>query len=189
MRCGRVRITRGWPFAVRGFALLAWVVVAVSPVSAVEPVPSGDRIQDLSKGISIALPAGWEKKEGYQEASLVGLSPLSGSGDTFRENLNLIVVDLPQPMALATYFDLNITGIKSGLKDYTEYAKGPAVLGGKEARYVVYGHAMRDVTLKVLQYYVVHGNRGYVLTYTAPLAEFDAYRLLFEQNAATLEIR
>jgi serine/threonine-protein kinase len=109
--------------------------------------------------------------------------------DQFRENVNLFIEHLPQPMTVEQVAAANretmlqqmpINFVQEATKD---------TLGSLPAYRVAYTGPLGQLAGKWLQYYAVKGNKAYTLTYTAEAPKYQKFLGLVQQIIASLEIK
>jgi eukaryotic-like serine/threonine-protein kinase len=147
---------------------------------------------NFNPGIRINYPAGWRKQE---QSSGVGfvvafISPREDLSDQFCENLNIFVESLPPQVTLEDYVQGCLQGMGQSPFQYLENVR--TTLAGHPAYRLVYtGPLQLPVPLsgKYLQYLLVANSRGYVVTYTAELQQFDKFLPIIQQMSDSLEIK
>ena len=127
--------------------------------------------ENSTYGIKIMYPQEWEKLEGYMDTVVLFRSSLEDASDIFQENLNVVVGDLPQPMTLNEFTDLNIEQIKT-LFTIEVVDSSPTTLANTPADKVIYNLKQGQYDLKLMQIYTIKDDIAYVITYTA---EEDKY--------------
>jgi serine/threonine-protein kinase len=141
------------------------------------------------KGFSINLPSMWEVKEGFMGTTVLALSPQENPSDQFRENINVVVAELPKKVALEDYVQANVTNMSRLLTDFQVHEKGQLILSNTDARWVIYSHRMGTLNIKVLVYVLVQGRRGYVITCSAAPEQFPKYKSKFEEIVQSFKFK
>jgi serine/threonine-protein kinase len=166
---------------------VASIVLAASVTGCAESDPHG------KEQIRLDFPEAWEVANNLEGADIVGLSPRESSEDEFRENVNVVIENLPRSMSADTYLMTLEKYMKAaepqleeGLAGYQLVERGSDQLGDHEAERVVYRHTAGHIQLKTLAYAVVHGRRAFIITGTAKPESFDQYRSKFEAIAQTV---
>jgi len=131
----------------------------------------------------IKYPPSWEINEaGMMGTSLILLSPISNAEDTFRENVNLIVQDLSAyPLTLVEYTELSISQIKTMIQNGALISSNRIEGRMNQFQKVMYTGKQGLFDLKFLQYYFIHEQSAYVLTFTAEIDKFDKYETIGAQ--------
>lgn len=130
---------------------------------------------------------GWEEKRHQLRSDRMWLSPLEGSSDTFRENLNVTVEDIPAGMMIDEY-------VRKGMKDLNEMGFSitadyePTRINGCEARVAHIKRKIGDVELAVDSYVVLDGHHAYVISCMATAETYEEYRTKFEEMIETFSI-
>ena len=145
------------------------------------------RYYSKDKGFSIRFPDKWETKEGFMGTTILAVSAQEGPADTFRENVNVYVEELPRVYSLEEYWQLSLTNLRKLMTDFKEYDSGKATIGGEEATWLIYSFRMGTVKTKVIVYALVKGRRGYVITCSAGPDKFDEYKTTLEEIAESFK--
>jgi hypothetical protein len=142
------------------------------------------------KDFSIELPSDWETQEGFMGTDLVGISKLTGTNDTFAENITLIAVDLLAIMDLTIdqYFDMNMSATGAVLQNYELIESGLTTIAEVEAKWGQYTYEMSGVKVKALAFLFMHEEMGYMINFASTAEEFIDYLALFEEIAHTFRI-
>jgi len=164
--------------------LVAMLIVLVAGVSACSSREPGRYYND-DKDFSLKFPDGWEAKEGLIGTTVMGFSPMENASDSFRENVNVVVEELPQPMSLESYTSLNLGNMQKLLTDFQILDRGQTTINETDAKWFVYSQRTGSIRSKILQYFMVKDKRGYVVTGGAAPDTFSQYRPEFEKIAQT----
>jgi hypothetical protein len=122
---------------------------------------------DSSSGYRIKYPPDWSEQSGSAGNAIAFVSPAQNAADDFRENVNVVVGDLPDPsMSLRQYTDASLRQAKTTIDGFELLRSGPAALASRSAERATYlGHIGRDLRFEAV--WLVEKGRAYVLTYTA----------------------
>ncbi len=164
--------------AVAVFALLA-ALITEGTAQAQAYVP----YTNPAGGFTIMYPGNWEQR--MVGTTVVALSPQEGPTDTFRENVNVVFEPLNMALTPQQYAMASLNAMQRQLNGFALAEQGPAMVAGRPAHYMIYNHIMGQ-NLSVLAYFLVVGNRGYVITCTASPAQLMRYRPGFVQISNTL---
>lgn len=125
-----------------------------------------------SENLSIEYPFTWElDQSGQMGTSFIIFSPIQIEGDTFRENVNLLIEDISgSGMNLTDYASVSEQQIQSIFGPIEESVR----IGNKHM--LVYNAVMGNFKLKLIQYLQISDSKAYVLTLTAARTEFDKYQ-------------
>jgi eukaryotic-like serine/threonine-protein kinase len=151
--------------------LLALGVAALLPAAravAIEPAQTATVLEEI--GLSITLPAGWSNEpvpEGNMK--LMCKSPQEGDADTFSENLNLVVVDIPPNEQLP--IDGMMAQVRAGLEMQFPGAKVseplPCKVAGREGRTIFTDFTMQQMKIRSRQWLVTANAKAYIFTFTS----------------------
>lgn len=132
---------------------------------------------DSTYGFRIQYPPDWTESVGSAGAVVAFVSPPQSAADDFKENVNVLVQNLPDPsMSLGQYTDLSLRQAGSIIDGFKLLASGPSTLAGRSAQRVMYLGQSGNHDLKFDAVWLVEKGRAYVLTYTATRDSFDAFR-------------
>ena len=176
---------------IRPVAIISLVAVAAATAACLagcssKPATPG-QYTSTKDGFTIIAPTTWEKKEGFMGSTVLFLEPQAEPSDTFRENVNVVVEKLPSGMGLDGYVKASNDNMAKLMTDYSEISSARVKLGGNDAQRIVYQHRMGVYNLKVLIYLVVQGGRGYVLTCSATVDQYDSHEPTFEDTCKTFQ--
>jgi hypothetical protein len=119
---------------------------------------------DKANKFSIQYPNDWSKE--IRGNSTIFLSPLNGSGDRFKENVNLMLQDLSQqPVTLEHYTDITKESVIANLGKQAIVSLKDATIQGIAAKEIVYNMNMNGNNLRIKQYWFItkvsHFRRAY----------------------------
>lgn len=158
--------------------------IAVLPAGA-----EGMKRYDLrSDGFSISFPADWEIQKGFSGTAIMGISPLEGPNDDFRENLSVMVSNIPEGNNLETFTKLNLDAMKSVLSKYKEHKVENTTVSGLKAKKIIYDFEMEGQNIRTLLYIIIKGKKGYFVTSGSSLKRFKEHQPLLEKLSNTIKI-
>lgn len=138
--------------------------------------------EDSAKKFSVSYPSNWEQiAQNYQNQIINGfLAPYDNQNDTFRENLNVIVETYQSPIQLDNYYQWNINQLKA-FPDIQILGNYDALVSGVPSKILIYSRSQSGKNLTFSQVFLVQGNTGYILTFTAESDKYQAYQPIFQQ--------
>jgi hypothetical protein len=146
---------------------------------------------NLKRGICITYPSNWIKEEGPIATGFQVLfrSPLSGS-------VNVFVEPLSASATVEQYYQGCLIGESQQGVRPTILEQGQAAISGQPALRRFYtGTAPSFLAVPAtfkplyLQYFIVSGSKGYVVTYTATAQEYDKFLPTVQQMIGTLQVK
>jgi len=148
-------------------------------------------------GFDIRYPDGWEVQHALQQqggglaAAVFFLSPFDEKTDVARENINLVVEDLPSSaFSLETYTTIALANVEAVFTRYTLTASQELLLQGMRAQRVTYEGGFGDgEPVAFEQIWFLRDGRAHVWTLAATPQTFDAHSLIFRQMMETLNFR
>jgi eukaryotic-like serine/threonine-protein kinase len=143
---------------------------------------------NYNQGFRVDYPQNWSKenREDFWATGVVFSSPLENDTDQFKEQVSVLVEDLPQNLALAEYTQQSLAEIKQ-LSDPTIGNAQSIVLGSKEGRQIIYQGEENGRTVQRMQTWSIDGSRAYVITYTAIPESYDDYLPTVERMIKSFE--
>lgn len=143
---------------------------------------------NYNQGFRVDYPQNWSKenRDDFWATGVVFSSPLENDADQFKEQVSVLVEDLPQNLALAEYTEQSLSEIKQ-LSDPTIGEAQHITLGTDEGRQIVYHGEENGSIVQRMQTWSVNGNRAYVITYTAIPESYDDYLPTVEKMIKSFE--
>jgi hypothetical protein len=140
-----------------------------------------------SAEFALTFPDGWKLRENYRDMPLVAVAP-AGDADAFPVNLNVRLVGNPDGASLdefyRNHFDEDIA--RAVHENFERIDVSDRQVGSHPAKRVVYTHRIAPDDLKSVAWLVLAGQRGYIITGNAALAQFNEYEPIFDQVATSL---
>lgn len=130
---------------------------------------------DAANGFTIGYPPGWEKKQGGDLAITVFLSPAEGPSDDFRENVNVLIQDIPADMTLDQYTDLSIRQGKSLVSGFTVLRTEATTLSGGRGTRLFYLGKPAGQSLEFEAVWIVRSGKAFVITFTGTRDSFSQF--------------
>jgi eukaryotic-like serine/threonine-protein kinase len=143
---------------------------------------------NYNQGFRVDYPQNWSKenRDDFWATGVVFSSPLENDADQFKEQVSVLVEDLPQNLALAEYTEQSLAEIKQ-LSDPTIGQAQSITMGANEGRQIVYHGEENGNTVQRMQTWSVSENRAYVITYTAIPESYDDYLPTVEKIIKSFE--
>lgn len=138
---------------------------------------ASQRYQDPEAGYSVAVPDDWTFRP-PQKASTVRLgaqSPPLGAGSTHRAHV-AIALDRSHARDLETFARESFEVLTTRLRGLRVLESEPAEVGGVPARRVVYTYDDGSGGLTLLTYFLLSGEKGFVLSCGSSADAFDRAR-------------
>lgn len=129
------------------------------------------KVSDPAKHFEFSSPTTWENVPPNQaNMVLMVRSPSEGPQDSFLENVNVVIVNIPGGAGQVTLDQIvpeAIAGVKAKVKAtaVSEIVKG--TLDGESSRTVTLEVQMNGITARSRQTYVLKGDDFYIITYSA----------------------
>ena len=139
-------------------------------------------------GFSIIPPEGWEYAEGALGCNVAFQRPPEQPGGESHENIVVFVEPVPSGSTLEDYATISDARTAELVNVVGTIDRSDATVGGLPAKRYVYSHRMEDRIPRVVQYLLVHNDRGFVISAKAPANTFDTYFEEFEKVIATFQL-
>ena len=136
-------------------------------------------------GIAIDHPADWRVEEQLEDG-IVAFYSQAVPGDSFIENYNVAVVQLPEGVDLAAFAELDASRLTVSIEGYAVVGGGETTVDGVPAVTVVFDGVTSDVPLRFFRLITVRDNKGYEFTFAASRDEFDNFLPVVDQMLAGL---
>ncbi len=116
----------------------------------------------------IDAPDGWTKIDTTSMGlkTVILMSPLEGSDDDFRENIN-VVTEKSGIMGLKAYTELSKSNMTKMMTNYKERGSGSTTINSEPAQWVDYTHTMYNMEIDGRVYFIIKNKIAYVITTTA----------------------
>lgn len=133
---------------------------------------------DRLKKFSVQFPEKWELRKGMAGMDVVGISPLEGPEDRFRENVNIASQVTDQPIDMKMFFDEGQKALSEQLPGFKLIGSGDLTVSGLPVKWIEFNQASGNVEATVKQFYIIadSGKRAFIITGAAPPDKFDNFR-------------
>ena len=162
------------------FRVIFFMLVVCLNLSAEETAESMVEYRSL-QGYIIEAPESWKAEEGTFGTDVIFFAPADGPDDTFRENMNVMVVPLEVPVTREEFYGSSLRGLSHALTDFSLQKGQGTEVGGIPAYQIVYTHRIGDTKAVVEQYLVMSGNRAFIFTFTAAPDSYEKYLPVFNR--------
>lgn len=147
--------------------------------------------QNTLYGISIKYPQKWQKSVTPDRitGNLAKFMPPAADTDTYPENINLIVRDLPENrQELKQFTNSYLDDIKQVYPNAEIIQQGKTELNNQPAYQVIYTTKDNENNIQRLQIWTVKNNKAYVITYTANIDKYSQYLDIARRMINSFEI-
>jgi hypothetical protein len=172
-----------------GSSLGAAAVLAAIFLAGCGPeAPKSETYASQALGFSVTFPAEWAKTTGGLGMDLALRPPDQADEETFRDVLFVHVERLADAMPLDDFFAVKAARGAKAMPDYKEIEKGAVKLNGQDARRLVWSYTHEETPVQTMAYFLVSGNRGYMIAGSARAERFSQRKAAFEGIMATLKV-
>lgn len=142
-----------------------------------------------NKGFSILFPGDWTLREDVPGMVALGISPRQGPDDRFLENCGLAVEGIEPGVDLATYRASALAHLQRSAPGFLLlHQEDTFTYSGIPAKKIVHEQESGDLTLRMLVYLAVKGNRAYIVTCGTGQPAFGDHQRQFERIAKSFQI-
>lgn len=145
-------------------------------------------------GVKMQSPSSWEQLELEQRNApltlvVMFLSP-NEQPTGIRQNVNLVIEDLPAEMTLAEYSDLGIRMERDFFQSYSLQRSDDILLAGAyRAHRVVFTASLENLDMTFEQIWLIRDRQAYVWTFADSAGAFDDHVETFERMMDTLTVQ
>lgn len=141
------------------------------------------------KGYAIAIPKNWETKE-LKEFGLdiLVLIPPDANVGVMHERVTVIYAAVEGTADLEKFYKLSLENLKDAITDFKVDEVADVKLGNVDAKKILYSDKQFNDDIKLLQYFIVHKNRVYIITCSADASEYPRYKDLYEAVANSFRV-
>ena len=170
--------------------LLAALVASVFGGCSTPAAPPDQQYIDQEKGFEITYPGNWKRWTGGIGQDLEIMPSDQTNPNVFRDNLLVHVETLTEGMTLDGFFASKVAAAEGADPEveYQEIERLPVVLGGEDARRLVYSMSRDEAQVTSVVFFLVRGNRGYTILCSAASERFDKRRPEFEKIVGTFKL-
>jgi hypothetical protein len=145
-----------------------------------------------SLDFSLKKPVTWETKDEYNNKviQMMIFSPLENKSDNFRENIS-VAREIAPGLDLNQYSNLSIKGLVKLIKSAKFLSQESKVINANKANIIIYTYYNKEagMDLKIKQYIFYKNGNGYIITCTAPTANFEKFSGTFDQVAQSFKLK
>ncbi|MDZ8079737.1 MAG: protein kinase [Nostoc sp. DcaGUA01] len=143
-------------------------------------------------GITIKYPSNWEKTGTPDRITgnvVKFISPKETETDSYLENINLIIQDLPENRReLEQFTNFYLDEVQQSDANIKILEQGKTQLTNRPAYQVIYTLEEEGVKIQRLQVWMVKNNKAYIMTYTADVAKYSKYLQTAQAMINSLQI-
>jgi serine/threonine-protein kinase len=137
-------------------------------------IDTGDYIND-QENLILRNPNQWEKVENKYGTLVAFVSPLEDETDLFRENVNLVVEELPETIKLEEYKTAAHEQMDTVLLQFKLLSEEEIEFMGEKAYTHRYSFNQGEYDTVGMQIYYIKEQKAYILTYTAQPDKYDIF--------------
>jgi hypothetical protein len=115
-------------------------------------------------GYKLTAPDGWDTKRGFMGMDLMFMSPREGADDPFRENLNVVLENIPPAITKGVYLEATKRNLDTLLTGFVLVAEEVVKLGRHEWHRIEYRMTQGTYDLHNDVYLLLRDGSAYVIT-------------------------
>ena len=117
------------------------------------------------------------------------MAPLENKQAQFRDNINVVVMELPQEVKLDVFFELNKDELKSKMASVENFLEGEIYAGFLPGKWMSFEGRMRELKLKIISAVWIKGKRVYSVTCASEAKNFSKNEQMFNAVLHSLRVR
>lgn len=138
------------------------------------------------KHYSLQYPSDWKRND-VPQIDLVLFAP-NKVKDGKPASMNIFSEKVGSSISLDQFYSESAANLTSALKEVHVEKSGNIQINGINAKWIQYTHVMKDITFRVLQYFIVANDTLFLLTFSAAEDDFEHYRTDFENIANSFKM-
>lgn len=139
-------------------------------------------------GLDFEYPENWETKIGHMDSEILLISPKESKQDPFKENINLVIRNIPQNKSMEQMRNRALDKMKKNLHQFElKKGKNTTVLN-KKAQEIIFTAESRGIELKWKQIWVKIEDNAYIITFTSQEEKYQKYQPVLERFRKTLTL-
>ncbi|OGO08883.1 MAG: hypothetical protein A2Y61_00060 [Chloroflexi bacterium RBG_13_60_13] len=168
--------------------------VGLGGVQSFALAPEPGTYSNAEWGFSIKFPETWMVQDGDEveaETGMVvaGVAPPENVDDEFGEVVGVGTIDdMPEGMSLEMFFQVMMQSLEAGTPGFKQLEDGEATINGREARWAVFSLKVQRLNMKTLAYFLLSGERAYMILCTDESTQFMSHRGELEEIANSFRI-
>lgn len=161
---------------------------------AINEIPLDATFENAENGVKIQYPSSWQRFDLMERnpplTLIVMLLSKKQNGEGIRQNINLVVEDLPSPMTLAEYTELGLAVEREFFEDYTLLKSEDVLIAGAyRAHRVLFTTKLSGGSMTFQQVWLLRGNKAHVWTFADTSSAFEEHVKTFERMLDTVTVR
>lgn len=139
---------------------------------------------------SFIMPKDWDIDEDVENAVLAIYIPKEDPEDPFTSNIRVVTEDLPAPVDLSTYYEINREEFNQIFKKMGDITEGQGMNGLLRHQWIAFTAALEDrVLIRVINAVWMKGTRVYVLSCVMDLRMAPQIEPIFRKMLASFRIQ
>ncbi len=179
-------------------SLLLLGAVSSTPfsASAAEEAPKSKQENQLievkEKNFSLEVPPDWVKDKSREGLDLFIYAPVPASDKVALTNVGVVAGKVSRDLSLANFYKVNVENLPKAFENFVEISSGTGGIPKESSSWIHFTRTLKteagEISLDELQYYLIAGEYGYVITFSATPNEYLVNRGLFERIIASFKV-
>jgi hypothetical protein len=176
-------------------ALMGTLTIPAVNLVAVDEVvkEKGPQLLEVKeKAFSLEVPNDWLKDKVREGLDLFVYAPVPASDKIALTNMGVVAGKVNKELSLSNFYKANVENLPVAFDNYVEISKGTGGIPNIPTNWIIFKRKLSteagEITLEELQYYLIAGNFGYVITFSATPNEFVENRGIFEKIIQTFKV-
>ncbi len=112
-------------------------------------------------------------------------APVPASDSVALTNLGVVVGKVSKYLSLENFYKANVDNLPKAFDDYVEISRGTGGVPNIPSHWILFTRTLKtnagEIKLEELQYYLIVGEYGYVITFSATPDEYIANRVFLRK--------
>lgn len=171
---------------------LTGLPLAVSAAEEATKQQGSQLIEVKEKNFSLEVPSDWVKDKPREGLDLFIYAPVPAGEKVALTNIGVVAGKVSRDLSLANFYKVNVDNLPKAFENFNEIASGTGGIPKESTNWIHFTRTLKteagEISLDELQYYLIAGEYGYVITFSATPNEYLQNRGIFERVVGTFKI-
>jgi hypothetical protein len=144
---------------------------------------------DKENKFSLRIPKDWDVEEELEGAALVLSIPQVDAADQFASNVRMVIEDLPKPVPLNVYYDINREEFRRVFKNMRDVTEGQGMSGLVRYQWIAFNALIGEkIVIRAISCVWINQKRVYILTCVMGLRSAEQAEPLFRKMISSFRL-
>jgi len=135
------------------------------------------------------IPLNWDIKRNIMGCDKFALTPLDDTSDNFRENINVVIENLPPEINLDAFYEANKHSMKQMQKSFRLISVEHLAINNEKFIKMTYKMNMGSQTMKNNVFFTIKNGSGYSITASMLEGSYNQYHESLDQIIRTFQFK